>query len=136
VPSSKSLWTLCEYCINADLEIVEAPPRHPQGTHALIVDLAREMALQFPDGNGNHAPLPPAAVLHHEARLMARGVDQSAARRLATAMATDPAHRVGCAVCQAGSEEIRTRLEDPQAEVERLARVGREHLPRRRGGGG
>jgi hypothetical protein len=131
VPQARSLWTLCEYCVNGDFELIAATPRHPQGTHAMIGELARKVALSFGQGDGDHTALPPAAVLHHEARFLARGLDQGAARRLAEALATDPSHRAGCAICQGDLAAIVERLEKPCQETERLERIGQDHLPRR-----
>lgn len=132
VITARSLWTLCGECIRHSLEIPATPiPRHPHGTHAMIGELARTMALSFGRGDDDHAPLPTDAVLHHEARFLARGLDHGAARRLAEALATDPSHRAGCAICQDDVAAIVEQLEKPRQDTERLARIGRDHLPRR-----
>lgn len=135
-PKAKALWIICEECEERELRELSAKcevpmTRHPQGTHAMIGELARKVALSFGQGDGDRTPLPPAAVLHHEARFLARGLDPGAARRLAEALATDPSHRAGCAICQGDLVAIVEHLEKPSQETERLEQIGREHLPRR-----
>jgi hypothetical protein len=137
VPRAKTLWTLCAECVNRELEItpgtfpLTSQEGHHTSTGAVIGQLARELALKLASRAGDHTPLPPAAVLHHEARFLTRGLDQGTARRLAEALATDPSHRAGCAICQGDLAAIVAQLEKPSQETERLERIGRDHLPRR-----
>lgn len=134
-PKAKALWIICEECGERELRELSAKcevpmSRHPQSAHAMIGELARKVALSFGQGDGDRTPLPPASVLHHLERLKARGLDEGAARRLAESMALDPQHRAECPICQGDLAAIVAQLEKPSQDTERLARIGRDHLPR------
>ncbi len=135
-PKAKALWIICEACANRDLEIqsgsftLTSQGGHNTSTGALIGQLAGEMARQLSTKDGDRTPLPPASVLHHLERLKARGLDEGAARRLAESMALDPQHRAECPFCRGDLAAIVAQLEKPSQDTERLARIGRDHLPR------
>jgi len=133
VSDARSLWTLCEACIGRSLEIPATPvPRHPQGTHAMIVELAQRMRLKLARGDVEREKVVPASVLWHEERFLSRGLDPSSARRLSESLAVDSIHRAGCERCKADVGAITDTLLSPEEEKERLAGVGRTFLPGKR----
>jgi hypothetical protein len=92
---------LCEYCEVADLPGLTPElerPRPPGGAQELVAALAKQFVASLPDRGPTGVVLSPAVVTH-QARLQARGLDAHAALRLAEAMVADPAHRAGCEIC-------------------------------------
>lgn len=132
VITARSLWTLCEECIRHSLELPATPiPKHPQGTHAMIVELAKRMCATLSKRADEHGNAIPAAVQWHVERLVNRGLDEASARRLSEAMATDPTHRAGCERCRADTGAIESNLLQPQEDTVRLYEIGREFIPKR-----
>jgi hypothetical protein len=101
VPQASTRWTLCASCQVVDLPgltLALPRPRPPGGTHEVIAALAKQFVATLPDRGPTVAVLSPAIVTH-QARLQARGLDAHAALRLAEAMVVDPDHRATCAIC-------------------------------------
>ncbi len=109
VPAARQLYTLCRVCQDP------APSkklvlRHPQGTHALIGDVAQKLGWTqgiVEDAKGNVLVGP--ALAHYD-NLRKRGLSDASARRLAESLVIDAAHRALCMVCGGSSRKTPRKL--------------------------
>lgn len=102
VANANALYTICDGCKAEDLhelQIRTGAPHLPRtGTGELISGLAQRFSLKEAGPYQGSADQD-VRIKRHVERLRARGLDETAARRIAEDLVADPAHREGCSIC-------------------------------------